>query len=337
MCRGRSLASARQPAAVERLGAVDLEQDLAQLLVDARSARRRWCRRRRRCRRRSGRARSCWRPGSPPRGRCRRPAGRRRRASRAASREPSTHSRVRLKSRRVLEHGAGDDLAEPLALEAEAGDQAVERGGQHVLVGRVRVGAVGAGERDAVAADDGDPAGLGVHRVVGSSVRGDLEVGGRARAQAGLDRSRSAARRPRSAVIASVRSHQRASASAAPSRAVERASTSIRAASRRRCGSCAEHRAGDERRRSGRGSRRPARRSRRRAAASRRRARAQAARSVSRKAKKAWTPAPQRLAGAGASRDRLGDRRRSARRPPAPCRRCRAAPCCRSSCRAAAS
>ena len=59
----------------------------------------------------------------------------------------------------VLEHRAGDDLAEPLALEAEAGDQPVERGGQHVLVGRVGVDAVGAGERDAVAAEDGDATG----------------------------------------------------------------------------------------------------------------------------------------------------------------------------------
>ena len=35
----------------------------------------------------------------------------------------------------VLEHGAGGDLAEDLALEAEARHQRVERGGQHVLVG----------------------------------------------------------------------------------------------------------------------------------------------------------------------------------------------------------
>ncbi len=89
-----------------------------------------------------------------PRGRCRRPAGRRRPAWSADSREPSTLSRVRLKSRRVLEDGAGDDLAELLALQPEAGDQPVERRGEHVLVGRLRVGGVGAGERDAVAADD---------------------------------------------------------------------------------------------------------------------------------------------------------------------------------------
>ena len=55
---------------------------------------------------------------------------------------------------RVLEHGAGDDLAEALALQPEARDEPVERRGEHVLVGRVRVGAVGAGEGDPVAADD---------------------------------------------------------------------------------------------------------------------------------------------------------------------------------------
>ena len=60
----------------------------------------------------------------------------------------------------VLEHGAGGHLAHPLTRQAEPGDQALERGGQHVLVGGPRVGAVGAGERDAVAADDGGAAGL---------------------------------------------------------------------------------------------------------------------------------------------------------------------------------
>ena len=34
----------------------------------------------------------------------------------------------------VLEHGAGHDLAGALALQAEAGDQPVQRGGEHVLV-----------------------------------------------------------------------------------------------------------------------------------------------------------------------------------------------------------
>src|SRR5688572_21067914 len=54
----------------------------------------------------------------------------------------------------ALEHGAGGDLAEPLPGEAEAGDEAVDGGGQHVLVRRLRVLAVAAGERDAVAAED---------------------------------------------------------------------------------------------------------------------------------------------------------------------------------------
>ena len=63
----------------------------------------------------------------------------------------------------VLEDGARGDLAEALALEAEAGDEAVERGGQHVLVGGLRVGAVRARERDPVAAEDGDGTCLLVH------------------------------------------------------------------------------------------------------------------------------------------------------------------------------
>ena len=138
----------------------------------------------------------------------------------------------------MLEHGAAGDLAEALALEAEAVDEAVEGGGEHVLVGGVRVDAVGAREGDPVAADDGDPAGFAVHGVVGS-LSGELEVVGveRARRPGSIVEIRSSA--ASSALIASVRSHQRASASAAPSRAVERASTSTLAASRLPCGSCA--------------------------------------------------------------------------------------------------
>ncbi len=56
----------------------------------------------------------------------------------------------------VLEHGAGDDLAGALALQAEARDEPVERGGEHVLVRGLGVRAVGARERDPVAAEDGD-------------------------------------------------------------------------------------------------------------------------------------------------------------------------------------
>ncbi len=66
----------------------------------------------------------------------------------------------------MLEHRAADHGAEPLALEVEPVDQPVERGGEHVLVGRVGVGAVGACEGNPVAAEDGDPAGcLGVGHV----------------------------------------------------------------------------------------------------------------------------------------------------------------------------
>src|SRR5690606_7315282 len=60
-----------------------------------------------------------------------------------------------------LEHATGDDLADPLPLEAETGDQPVEPRGEHVLVGDVRVDAVGPREGDAVAADDREaPGGL---------------------------------------------------------------------------------------------------------------------------------------------------------------------------------
>ena len=58
----------------------------------------------------------------------------------------------------VLEHGPGGELAHGLAGQAGALGEAVERGGEHVLVGRGGVGAVGAGEGDAVAGDDGDAA-----------------------------------------------------------------------------------------------------------------------------------------------------------------------------------
>jgi hypothetical protein len=59
---------------------------------------------------------------------------------------------------RVLQHGAARDLTEALALQREALDQAVESGGEHVLVGGARVNGVRAREWDPVAADDGDPA-----------------------------------------------------------------------------------------------------------------------------------------------------------------------------------
>ena len=87
----------------------------------------------------------------------------------------------------VLEDGAAGDLAERLALQAEAVDEAVERGSEHVLVGGVRVDAVGAREGDAVAAEDGDPAGFGVHGWCFLFV-GRWKRGAERGAQAGLDR-----------------------------------------------------------------------------------------------------------------------------------------------------
>ena len=54
----------------------------------------------------------------------------------------------------VLEHGAGGDFADALVLQPEPGDQPVQGGGQHVLVGGLGVGAAGPGEGNAVAAHD---------------------------------------------------------------------------------------------------------------------------------------------------------------------------------------
>src|SRR5690606_34114760 len=49
-----------------------------------------------------------------------------------------------------------DDHAEPLALQAEAADQAVQGSGEHVLVGGVGVRLVGTSERNPVTANDRD-------------------------------------------------------------------------------------------------------------------------------------------------------------------------------------
>ena len=58
----------------------------------------------------------------------------------------------------VLEDCARGNLADPLVLQAEAGNQAVQCGGQHVLVGRLGVGPAGPGERNPVAAHHHGPA-----------------------------------------------------------------------------------------------------------------------------------------------------------------------------------
>src|SRR5262249_4386952 len=61
----------------------------------------------------------------------------------------------------VLEHRARDYLAQHFAREAEAGDQPIQRRGEHVLIGRARVAAVRASKRDTVAAHNGHPPGRG--------------------------------------------------------------------------------------------------------------------------------------------------------------------------------
>ena len=60
----------------------------------------------------------------------------------------------------VLEDGARGDLAEPGALQAEAGDQPIQCRREHVLVGGAGIGAVGPGERDPIAAQNGGAAGV---------------------------------------------------------------------------------------------------------------------------------------------------------------------------------
>ncbi len=56
----------------------------------------------------------------------------------------------------VLEHGTGSELADPLTVESVARDEAVNGRGEHFLVGGTGVDGVGARERNAVAADHGD-------------------------------------------------------------------------------------------------------------------------------------------------------------------------------------
>ena len=59
---------------------------------------------------------------------------------------------------RVLEHRPHTDVAERCSFQPITFDQRRERGRQHVLVARFGVGTHRARERDARAADDGDPA-----------------------------------------------------------------------------------------------------------------------------------------------------------------------------------
>ena len=152
---GRSRVSSARRSRAE-LRAVEVEQQPAQVLVDLDRRVARWCRSRRRPRPRSGRGRSCWRRGSSSRGRCRRPAGRRRRASRASSARAEHALAGQVEVVAVLEHAAGRDLAEPLALRGRSGRRA--RRARSVNMSwfeALRVGPVLAGERDPVAAEDG--------------------------------------------------------------------------------------------------------------------------------------------------------------------------------------
>ncbi|EJO94334.1 hypothetical protein A471_07858 [Ectopseudomonas mendocina DLHK] len=61
----------------------------------------------------------------------------------------------------MLEHRTGHHLTEALAMQVEALHQPFEGAGQHLLVARPGVDGVGTGERNTVAAYDGDPAQLG--------------------------------------------------------------------------------------------------------------------------------------------------------------------------------
>src|SRR5579875_3541562 len=123
---------------------------------------------------------------------------------------------------RVLEDRSADNLAEALPGKVEALDQPFQRRGQHLLVGLLGVGAVGARKRDAVAAHD--------HRL-------PQLLAARAH-RAPPARAAMRARIPGASVSASIcaasaaemlcsLSHQRPSASAAPSTAAESARTSV--------------------------------------------------------------------------------------------------------------
>jgi hypothetical protein len=61
----------------------------------------------------------------------------------------------------VLEHCPADDSVQWLTGQPEPIDQPGQRGGEHVLIRRFGVGTVGARERDAVSAKDGNSASTG--------------------------------------------------------------------------------------------------------------------------------------------------------------------------------
>ena len=151
------LADQLQPVDVG-LGPAQPEQGAAQVVAEARSARRRWCPRRPRRPPRSGPAAmpsaaaiaAC----SPvPHACCRSNAGvygRQRAAEHAFAHQVEVAA--------VLEHRAADHRAQPLAGQTEPVDQPAQGGGEHVLVGRVGVGAVRARERNPVATEHRDAA-----------------------------------------------------------------------------------------------------------------------------------------------------------------------------------
>jgi hypothetical protein len=72
----------------------------------------------------------------------------------------------------VLEHGTGDELADPaVAGQLVAFDESVERRSEQLLVGAGRVGTVRACEGDTAAADDGDAADAGTDEAAGTHPR----------------------------------------------------------------------------------------------------------------------------------------------------------------------
>jgi hypothetical protein len=158
---GADLGQRLQPGRVA-LGAVEFEQDAAQILVD-------------RDRRVGGRVESAGDPGvdlperdlvcDQDRGLEPGAAGLlnvvRRRVGIQARAEHGFHCQVEVAA--VLEDAARGDLAEGLALERELADERLERGGQHVLVRGPRIGPVLPREWDSDAAEHCHPAGACVH------------------------------------------------------------------------------------------------------------------------------------------------------------------------------